>query len=188
MIVAAAYDDPRAVALLADLAACYVERYGAHDLHGDDPGDFAAPDGGCLLGLEDGTAVAVGCWRRHDAATCELVRFYVAPAARGRGWGRRLRAAVMTAAREAGYDRAVGCTTAAGVVAGSGARRIPAYGPHGDLPGVRCYEVALSEKGTSMTDEDALAAALERIAAPVERVTRLEQAGADISTTTRSIA
>lgn len=146
MIVAASYGDSRVRALLQELAAYYVREYGAHDLDDDDPAQYAAPRGGCLLGYEDGTPVAVGCWRRHDATTCELRRFYVAPTIRRRGVGRRVLAAVLDDAREAGYRRAVCATVAGDGLAGLDVRRIALYGPHAALPGVGCYEVRLAER------------------------------------------
>ena len=51
----------------------------------------------------------MGCiaLRRFDAATCEVKRLYVLPAARGTGLGRRLAAEVMAEARRLGYAKAV---------------------------------------------------------------------------------
>jgi GNAT superfamily N-acetyltransferase len=146
VIAWARYDDLGVRGLLSALAEHYAATYGAHDLGEDDPAEYAAPAGGCLVGLQDEAPVAVGCWRRHDARSCELRRFYVAPAGRGRGWSRRMLAAVLMKARASGYLRAVCATPAAGVLAGWDVDRIAPYGAHADLPGVGCYEVRLVER------------------------------------------
>jgi GNAT superfamily N-acetyltransferase len=142
VILPVGYDDPRARALLDALAEYYTATYGAHDLD-DDPADYRPPTGGCLVGFEDETPVAVACWRHHEGAVCELRRFYVDPTARGRRWGRRLDA-VLSSAAVNGYERAVCATAAGGVLAGLDVRRIAPYGPCTDMPGVGCYELRLS--------------------------------------------
>jgi GNAT superfamily N-acetyltransferase len=140
-------DGPTARRLLAALADHYVSTYGAHDLEVDDPADYAPPAGGCLLLVEDGQPVAVGCWRRHGPSVCELRRFYVTPAARGRRGARRMLEAALTAARAAGYERAVCavCATEIGEglagTPGLEVRRIAPFGPHSDAPGVGYFEV-----------------------------------------------
>jgi GNAT superfamily N-acetyltransferase len=144
VIVAASYDSLVVRWLLSGLANHYVSVYGAHDLADDDPADYAPPSGGCLVGYENGTPVAVGCWRRHDADSCELRRFYVTPSSQGRGWSRRMLLAAVTAAAGSGYSRAM-CATAAGSVLmttpGLDVCPIAPYGEHADMAGAACYEV-----------------------------------------------
>jgi GNAT superfamily N-acetyltransferase len=143
VIVPDQYGSPALRELLAGLAGHYVSAYGAHDLADDDPAEYAAPAGGCLVGYEDGSPVAVGCWRYHAPGVCELRRFYVSPHARGWGIGRLMVAAVTGEAAASGYRRAL-CATAAGdVLAGLDVRKIRPYGPHSELSGVECYEVRL---------------------------------------------
>lgn len=141
MIVPARYDSPEVRGLLDELAAHYVTVYGAHDLDDDDPADYVPPDGGCLVGYEDGAPAGVACWRRYDPATCELCRFYVLPHARGRGLARRMLAAALAAACAAGYPRAVCATTAGGGLTGFDVYPCAPFGRYADLPGVGCYEL-----------------------------------------------
>jgi len=70
------------------------------------PGRYAPP-GGCLLLAMDGDRVAggVGMWALADEGACEMKRLYVYDAWRGHGLGRRLADAIMTEARDAGYER-----------------------------------------------------------------------------------
>jgi putative acetyltransferase len=60
-----------------------------------------------FLAQEDGAAAGCVGMRRLDAQTAEMKRLYVRPAYRGRGIGRALAQATITAAREAGYGRMV---------------------------------------------------------------------------------
>jgi hypothetical protein len=54
-------------------------------------------------------------------------------------------AAVLAAARAAGYDRAVCATVAGDGLAGLAVRPIPPYGPHTEGPAVGCYELRLAQ-------------------------------------------
>lgn len=138
------YGRPPVQALLRELSAHYVDTYGASDVLDDDPGWYASPTGGCLV-AGNPAPVGVVLFRRFDAATAEMVRFYVSPAGRGSGAAPALFTAALRQAGEAGYERVVGCTAStavASLVASAGGRQVPAGGAFADLPGVRCYEVA----------------------------------------------
>ena len=67
------------------------------------PEELSPPGGGFVVLWEDGGAVAGGGVKRLDERACEIKRMYVAPAARGRGVGRALLAALEEMARELGY-------------------------------------------------------------------------------------
>src|SRR5579864_2160578 len=71
------------------------------------PGEYARPWGRLFLAFDDKAGKVAGCGalRRIDAETCEMKRFYVRPAFRGKGWGRELIHALIGAAREIGYAR-----------------------------------------------------------------------------------
>jgi GNAT superfamily N-acetyltransferase len=70
------------------------------------PDEMVAPHGAFLVGYEDGEPVAIGGLRPlEEAGVCEIKRMYVVPAARSRGTGRALLAALENAARAIGYER-----------------------------------------------------------------------------------
>jgi GNAT superfamily N-acetyltransferase len=102
-------DGPAARALFAEYMALVEERLG-EPYHGRED-IFATPeaftaDGACWLVVYDaGVPVACGGLRRVDATTGEVKRMFVTAAARGRGHGRRLLAALERRAAAAGYAR-----------------------------------------------------------------------------------
>lgn len=69
------------------------------------PGKYAPPRGRLLLAWRQGCVVGCAALRPVDAATCEMKRVYIRPAARGEGLGRRLVARILDEARDAGYTR-----------------------------------------------------------------------------------
>jgi GNAT superfamily N-acetyltransferase len=66
-----------------------------------------AGDGAVIVAYLDAVAVGCGAVRRLDEATAELKRMYVDPAARGRGIGRELVAALEREARMLGITKVV---------------------------------------------------------------------------------
>jgi GNAT superfamily N-acetyltransferase len=65
---------------------------------------FTPPHGECMLARLDGAPVGVVMLKPYDTpGVCELNRMFVAPAARGRGVGRALCAALLARARALGY-------------------------------------------------------------------------------------
>ena len=100
--------DVEAAPLLADLLAEYGSRYPAYvnaEMSGYPASDFAPPDGGFLMLLEDGASVAGGGFRRYDGDTAELKRIWTAATHRRRGLARRVLAELERAAATRGYTR-----------------------------------------------------------------------------------
>jgi GNAT superfamily N-acetyltransferase len=67
------------------------------------PDEMVAPHGVFLVGYEDQRPVAIGGLRPLQDDVCEIKRMYVVPAARSRGTGHALLAALEDAARGLGY-------------------------------------------------------------------------------------
>ena len=69
------------------------------------PGRYAPPSGRLLLAMDHGQAVGCVALRRLEQDSCEMKRLYVRPTARGQKIGRQLADAIITSAREIGYER-----------------------------------------------------------------------------------
>ncbi len=106
-LTAQPYDGSAAAALIADVQAEYVERYGGPDESPVDPAEFAAPGGTFLVGYLDGVPVACGGVRRVGPGLGELKRMFVRRGYRGRGLSRIMLGALEEAARSLGYSRLV---------------------------------------------------------------------------------
>jgi len=103
----AAYTDPAVRALLVDVMAELVDRYG--DPGDDTPiadDDFTPPNGDFFVAADGERLVACAAWRRHGD-DAELKRMFTAEQARGRGLGRRMLATIETSARAAGCHRLI---------------------------------------------------------------------------------
>jgi GNAT superfamily N-acetyltransferase len=114
---------------------------------------FAPPEGAFLLALEGPAEepVGIGGWRFRPDVTAlgrstaaEVKRMYVVPAARGRGWARRLLAALEASARDAGADVMVLETGTAqpeaiALYESSGYVPVDGFGYYRDSPTVRYF-------------------------------------------------
>lgn len=117
------------------------------------PGDYVAPDGTLLLGVDGG--LAAGCIAVHkwQAKTCEMKRLYVRPRFQGRGCGRFLAERAISWAVEAGYERMLldtlpAMASAQGLYERLGFRDIEPYRPN-PVPGTRFMALELHAKGSA---------------------------------------
>jgi GNAT superfamily N-acetyltransferase len=132
-------DDPVAVSLLAQMEAEVEATLGPVTPDRTSvvsAAELSPPGGAYVVVLEDGDAVAGGGVRRLDEGVAEIKRMWTAPAARGRGHGRRLLAALEDAARELGYarvrlDTAAPMQAARAIYTSSGYESIPDYNGNG---------------------------------------------------------
>lgn len=99
------YGGPAAEALVAELQAEYVVRYGGPDETPVDPDDFDPPGGGFLVVYVGDEAVGSGGYRWVADGTVEIKRMYVKPSWRGRGLARQLLAALEQAALDRGCSQ-----------------------------------------------------------------------------------
>ncbi len=105
------FEHPDAVALVAEVQAEYVVRYGGPDETPLEADVFAPGAGAFFVGYLDEVAVAMGGWRfRTDVQAlgrtraAEIKRMYVAPGARRRGLARRVLRHLEETARDEGAD------------------------------------------------------------------------------------
>lgn len=146
---------PDAARLVEEVQGEYVQRYGGRDQDPMEPAYFQLPGGAFFVGYFGDEPVACGAWRRRDdvmfagtAATAEIKRMYVAPAARGRGLARDMLGRLERTARDAGAEGIVLETglvqpEAIGLYESSGYTPIPGFGFHRASPLARCYGKAL---------------------------------------------
>jgi GNAT superfamily N-acetyltransferase len=128
-------DDPEALELVAAMEAWVTENFGPTTPDRTSTvaaEEMAPPDGVFVVVYEDGEAVAGGGVRRLGDDVGEIKRMFVAPRARGRGYGRRVLEELEAAAVELGYrrlrlDTAQSLTTAMALYRSAGYRDIPDY-------------------------------------------------------------
>jgi GNAT superfamily N-acetyltransferase len=104
-------DDPLTEPLLAELAVEYASRYGGTEeavsrwLRSYPAEEFAAPDGGMVIGLHGGQPVTGGAFRRFDDTTAELKRIWTDSRYRRQGHARALLTALEAQIAARGYRR-----------------------------------------------------------------------------------
>ncbi len=151
------YDHPDAVLLTEQVQQEYVRRYGGPDETAMDADHFDGGQGEFMVGYLDGVPVATGGWRGQDASPegfedgdAEVKRMYVVPEARGRGFARRMLAALEAGAAAAGRRRMVLETgqeqpEAIALYASCGYTPVPKFGHYRDSPLSVCLGKALQE-------------------------------------------
>lgn len=134
------YTSAEAVALIDEVQAEYVVRYGGPDETPVVAQEFAPPTGAFLVAFLDGRPVGCGGFRAAGAGVAEMKRLYVAPVARGRSVARALLAALEEAAAVAGCHQLVLETgskqpEALALYASSRYTPVPAFGTYACAPG-----------------------------------------------------
>ncbi len=112
------------------------------------PGAYGPPAGAILLAWDGPRPAGCVAMRPHDSLTCEMKRFFVRPAHRGRGIGRMLATGLIDAARRTGYTRMLLDTVpqmsaAIALYESLGFREVPPY-VFNPLPGARFFELMLN--------------------------------------------
>ena len=92
-------------AMVSEVSELYGGRIEGPGLPTASPQELTPPNGVCLVGLLDGTAVTVGAVKRFEPGVAEIKRMYVTPQVRGRGLSRALLLALENAARGLGFTR-----------------------------------------------------------------------------------
>ncbi|MGA9883581.1 MAG: GNAT family N-acetyltransferase [Candidatus Acidiferrales bacterium] len=111
------------------------------------PGEYARPAGRLLLAFDQREAIGCGALRPIDSIVCEMKRLYIRRAFRGKGAGGAMIDALVSAAREIGYQRMRLDTlplmeTAIGIYRTLGFKEIPPY-RHNPVPGALYFELDL---------------------------------------------
>lgn len=150
-LVAASLRDRDAQLLVDEVQAEYVERYGAPDEAPLDERELDPPGGAFFLGFAGDVPVAMGGWKSRSGVhpwgltrVAEIKRMYVAPAARRRGYARRVLTHVEETARQAGVEALVletgtGQPEAIAMYASDGYELIEDFGYYSWSPQVRSF-------------------------------------------------
>jgi GNAT superfamily N-acetyltransferase len=147
---------PDALALIAEVQAEYVVRYGGPDDTPLDATMFDPPRGAFYVGYVAAAPAVTGAWRRHDPVAgvpygpcAEIKRMYVGAAHRRLGLARVMLAHLETEARAAGavtmiLETGLRQPEAIDLYTSSGYLPIPGFGFYRDAPLSRCFAKPLT--------------------------------------------
>lgn len=110
IVAAAPEHDADIAALFAAYAAAHEYELGDQDVVAEGRqarGRYAPPEGGLLVATKNGVVYGCVAFEKWGETRCRMKRMFVPPSRRGTGLGRRLAAAVLEAAKVAGYDEMV---------------------------------------------------------------------------------
>jgi GNAT superfamily N-acetyltransferase len=146
--------------LVAQLYTDQLTRYEHADPPGDEPHDYAPPKGIFLLLYVDGSPAGCGGYRSRDAATGEVKRLYVQPIHRGKGYGRRILAALEEHGRAVGaasllLETGVRNTAAISLFETDGYAPVPGYVSSRDQQINRAFAKRLTEVVTESAERAA---------------------------------
>lgn len=118
------------------------------------PGSYAPPQGSIFLAYAGGEPAGCIALRPLGPGLSEMKRLYVRPAYQGRGLGRKLTNALLTRARELGYQRirldtVPSMKAAIAMYKSMGFYEIPAYREN-PVPGTSYMEKSLGEPGPEL--------------------------------------
>lgn len=145
------FTHPDVQALVTEVQAEYVARYGGPDNGPIDPTMFDAPTGAFLVAYRDEDPVAMGGWRlRPDVQRlggtrlAEIKRMYVAPRARRQGLARLVLEHLEQTARDLGVDilvleTGIAQPEAIALYESSGYKPVEKFGHYAWSPKSRCY-------------------------------------------------
>jgi putative acetyltransferase len=138
-IAIGAPDQPETVALLAQLDAYLMSLYAPDSNHLLDVAALKAPEITFFVARRESVALGCGALRLEAGGFGEIKRMFVAPAARGRGLGKKLLAAIELEARRQRLhtlrlETGIHQPEALGLYASAGYRETEAFGdyPAGD--------------------------------------------------------
>ena len=141
------YDHPDAQELTERAQAYYVELYGGRDEDPMAPSEFAAPQGGFVVGYVDGAPLAMGGWTvtadGSGARVAKIRRMFVTPAARRKGLAAAVLARLESEAARAGVTSMILATgrpqrAALAFYRRHGYADIPAFGYYAGTDQVVC--------------------------------------------------
>lgn len=145
------YPHPDVQALVEEVQAEYVVRYGGPDSSPIDPAMFDGPGGRFLVAYRGDDPVAMGGWRlRPDVQRlrsvrlAEVKRMYVAPRARRQGYARLVLEHLERSARDAGVDvlvleTGIAQPEAIALYESAGYEPVEKFGYYAWSPKSRCY-------------------------------------------------